>query len=308
MKMRMETQNMIRILGLSILISSLLSLSGCSTPKIEPGAVQTPKSVLIADFPDIHPIATIQVIYKYRPEDYFNGRADGYYVVNGVAPLQPAAPSSAANVNQAVVSQISQSPRPVSVGTGAAAGLAGGLVGALIDASAEETQKRAVEFPNLVKKSIQGDFRIDFLNALRHSLEAKGIKVNIASETRTSQVRLIWPTKNADGSTTAAGQSPQGPAVDADLFVQVAPIALFAAPGPLNSYEREAGVGVAIFDGRTRKFLGWQAFPFKANDSKLQYLTYESLAADVSNAGPALREALLSLVPQVVGVVSGDAR
>ncbi|MFO1251522.1 MAG: hypothetical protein U1E77_10420 [Inhella sp.] len=304
----MVTQKTIKAIGLCILVSSLLSLSGCSTPKIEPGAFHTPKSVLIADFPDIHPIATIRVVYKYRPEDYFNGRTDGYYVVNGAAPLQPATPSSAANINQAVASQISQSPRPVSVGTGVAAGLAGGLVGALIDASAEETQKKAAEFPNLVKKSIQGDFRVDFLDALRHSLEAKGVEVNITSETRNSQVRLIWPTKNTDSTAPGGGQIPDAPAPGADLFVQVAPIALFAAPGPLNSYAREVGVGVAIFDGRTRKFLGWQAFPFKANDSKFQYLTYESLVADVSNAGPALRETLLSLVPQVVGVVSGGAR
>jgi hypothetical protein len=73
----------------------------------------------------------------------------------------------------------------------------------------------------------------------------------------------------------------------------------------VRSYQRQAGIAVAPFDGRTRRFIGWQAFPFTASDSRFEYLKYDSLVSDIDHAAPALSAALLSLVPQVTATISG---
>lgn len=288
-------------------VASLVVFTGCATkPKIETGKFSTPRTVVIADIPDVNPIANIGIFITPWPEPYFSKSADYHFVVNNAAKPLPGVADYTAAANQIVIHQITTAPQPVSVGVGAAMGAAGGLVGALIQANAEATQKKAAEFPNLVRRATpRFDLRTDFMDALRKSLEARNIQVKIISETRNHVPRLYWPAKSDDGKALPTGAFSQSPAVDADLLVQVSPIASYAAPGPLNNYARQVGVGLALFDGRTRKFIGWQAIAFRAPDSNFEYARYDSLAADVANAGPALQRALLSLVPEVASIVSG---
>lgn len=93
--------------------------------------------------------------------------------------------------------------------------------------------------------------------------------------------------------------------VDADILMQVSPVAFYLAPGPLNPYHRAASVGVALYEGRTGRFLGNEVVRFRANDSRFEYMKYDALLGDLDNAAPALRTALLSLVAQVANTVGG---
>lgn len=93
--------------------------------------------------------------------------------------------------------------------------------------------------------------------------------------------------------------------VDADILMQVSPVAFYLAPGPLNPYHRAVGVAVALYEGRTGRFLGNELIRFRPNDSRFEYMKYDELLGDLGNAAPALRTALLSLVPQVANTVGG---
>lgn len=284
---------------------ALLLAAGCATPKIDAAKFAAPRSVVIDDIPDMNLAATIRIVTLNWPKEYFSARYDSFFLLNGAGAKPAAIADNSEQINQIVTNQIVNSPRPVSVGRAGAMGAVGGAVGGLIQGIAEETEKKAGEFPGLLRKTMPGaDLRADFKRALRQSLEAKGITVRIAGETRNLPPRLHWPAKDEKGETLATGALADSPAVDADLLVQVVPIAVYASPGPLNSYSRTVGVGLAMFNGRTRQFIGWQAFRFQA-DGSLTYSRYDSLVADIERAGPALHGALLSLVPQVAEVIGG---
>jgi len=287
-------------------VFALLAIAGCATPKIDAGQYVPPKTVVIADFPDIHPVATIGVYVANWPEVYFSERFDGFYAVNGISPPQAAIADNAQQINQVVTNQIVSSPQPVSIGQAAAIGAIGGLMGAMIQASAEETQKKAANFPELVRKALPGtDLRADLLKAVQDGLESQGVRVRISGDSRHLPLRLRWPANPQRGENLPKGMLLDSSPVDADLLVQIAPIAFYAAPGPLNNYSRVVGITVALFHGRTRQFIGWQAFPFRGGDGDFSYMRYDSLVEDVGRAAPALRYALMSLVPQVVDAISG---
>jgi len=281
-------------------------ISACATPKIDTRSFAKPRSVVIDDFPDISSAAMIGPVVVNWPAPYFSSRFDGYFVLKD--PQQKVGVSDyTETANQVIQNQVATSPRPVSASTAGAMGAAGGFVGGLIQASAEATQKKAVEFPSLVRKSLAAaDLRIDLLSALRSSLEENGIAVRISSESRALPPRMHWPAKSADGEPLPVGSLSASPPVEEDLLIQVSPVAIYSAPGPLNAYGRKVGIGLAMFDGRTRQFIGWQAVYFKSMDGKYQYSTYNSLVADLDKAAPALHDALISLVPEVVKVISGE--
>jgi len=288
-------------------VAAALVLAGCATkPKIEAGSFPTPRTVVIADIPNIVPVATIGAVYPFWPGTFFAGTFDFLFAIDNAAPPLPGVEKYNRVTDQMIIDQIIFSPQPISVGTGAAMAGVGGLVGALIQSSAEETQKKSVEFPGLVLKAVPDfNLRRDFMDALRQSLEAHRIEVKFLTDTRNQVPRLYWPAWNEKGQALITGPFAQSAAMDTDLLVQVVPIAAYVAPGPLNNYVRRVGVALALFEGRTRKFVGWQAFPFDAPDSNFQYARYDSLASDVANAGPALHSALMSLVPDVASAVAG---
>ena len=115
--------------------------------------------------------------------------------------------------------------------------------------------------------------------------------------------RLRWPALDKDGKAWEAGPLANSPAIDVDIVAQVVPMAVYASPGPLNNYNSVVGIGLALYEGRTRKFIGWQAFPSEQN--KLWYARYDALVGDIKNAAPAQRAALMSLVEPVSDAISG---
>jgi hypothetical protein len=286
----------------------MLLLTGCANrPVIESERFAAPKTVVIHDIPDLNPVATIGIVLRFWPQSYFSPGHDRFVTFQGGTPTVVPYPGSGTQelVNQQIVNQIATAPRPMSPGAGAAVGAAGGLVGGLIEFNAAKTEARAAAFPSLVRRATgNADWRTDFVQAVKTGLEGQGVQVTLASETRNMPHRLRWPATDADGKPIPTGALAGSPPIDADLLVQVSPIALYAAPGPLNSYGRVAGVAVALFDGRSRSFLGWQAIPFDPPFGQFSYPTYDELVADLDKAAPALQEALMSLVPQVVAIVS----
>lgn len=262
---------------------SALLLAGCATkPTIEPAKLAKPKSVVIADIPDIRPAAIIQPVLISWPQDYFSHFFDSFFDYG--QEIKPAW----------------QNPGVTPYNQNLTAGV--------IEAGAASTERKAVEFPSLVRSKLPGvDFRADFMRDVRQGLEAKGMQVKVLSDSRTRPVRLRWPApveREFRSSPPGSGEFANTPPVDADLLVQVAPVAIYSSPGPLNSYSIHSGVAVAIYNGRTKEFLGWQAIPYEGNLGN-SYPTYDGLVADIDRAAPALHKAFMSLVPQVVQVISG---
>lgn len=297
--------------------ASLALLAGCvAVPTIDQAKLKPPKTVLIADIPDIKPAANIGMVWSSLPEWYFSSSFDHLFVIRrdaeavpGVAELGAGQAEVENYVAAAAVSathQLNSMPPSSTPGANLASMGVALLIGAMIESSAKETQLKAVEFPGLVQKVTPGiDLRKDFMQALTHSLEARGVQVRIMGQTRTHMPRLFWPAKDEEGKALSVGPFAKSPPVDADLLVQVVPTASYAAPGPLNNYARQVGVGLALFEGRTRKFIGWQAVQLK-KDNRFEYARYDNLAADVANAGPELHRALMSLAPEVAAIISGN--
>lgn len=285
-----------------------LLLAGCAAPLvIDARSLPKPKTVVINDFPDINPAAVIGMAVLRWPQRYFSPEFDGFFVLDvphdGLGTIDYVGSSL-----RTVQNQIVSSPTPVSPGTAASMGLVGGLIGALLQDAAETTQKRAAAFPSLVRQQLApADLRADFLGALRSALEARGIAVRISGDTRALPLRMHWPAMDPHGGKALpVGPLAATPAVDADLLVQVAPVAFYLAPGVLNAYRRKVGVAVAVFNGRTREPIGLQTFEFEPADGKHEYRTYDDLVDDIAHAAPALRTALLSLVPDIARTVAAE--
>ena len=290
-------------LATGLLMAALLS--GCATPTIDQHA--RPRTVAIADFPDARPAAVIGIINSRWPQIFFLGSADPYFVPAGGEFGLPAVDRQV--VGTTVVGALAGRQAARASGTSKAHGTAGGaaaglLVGALIDAGAEATQKKAQRYPEIVQAAMPGmDIRTDVLNAVRSALEAKGIAVSMLADSRNLAPRLRWPATGADGKPIEAGPLAATPPVDVDIVAQIVPMELYASPGPLNNYNSVVGIAVALYEGRTRKFLGWQAF--QSDQNKLWYARFDSLVDDIRNAAPAQHTALMSLIPQVSDAISG---
>ncbi len=228
----------------------------------------------IVDFPDVAPQALIGVYVPYAPgpnQFHFSERADEFFAVPGAAPR---------------VDVISTT---------------GGLIGSI----AAETQKKAQAFDAEVKKLYPDyDLRADFMKALRGALEARGATVSVLGDGRDKAPRLRWPAADAEGNKYPSGSIESAPSVDADLVLQVSPIAMYSSPGPLNNYSLNVTVGIALYNGRTRQFLGRQTLRYVPSDSR-SYARYDSLLEDLRQAAPPLRDGLLMLAPQVADLATG---
>lgn len=245
-------------------------MAGCATvPRIEASNFTKPKTVVIDDFPDLKALATIRIAPFIWPSSYFSPLASDFFEM--VKPL----PVASIPINSLI--------------------------------SREAELERMAQFPVLFRKALHGkNLRQDLLAEIRSRVEAKGVKVIVNDETRDMLPLLRWPMIDVDGLEGWTGPLNKSASVDADFLVQLSPYAIYAAPGPASYFARKAGIAVAIYEGRTRKFVGWQAFPYRAQDSKFEYLTYSSLVENLDQAAPALHSALLSLAPAVANSIIGE--
>jgi hypothetical protein len=259
--------------------------------KIDPAAFPPPKTIVLVDVPRMVPGAQIGVLTMYMPGNYqhhFTERVDRFFEVPAAAPQ----PGDVAR--SAVVSVDNSNPYNQ------------GLIGGMIMSNARETQRRAEGFEGeILKLDPAYDLRASFMSALVARLQANGVEVRVDAEGRGAMPRLRWPALDANGKPWPSGAADSAAAVDADLLVQVCPVAFYQSAGPLNGYKRSATVAVALYEGRTKKFVGRQTVRFVAPDSRFEYYKYDTLLQALPEAAPALREALVSLAAPVADLASG---
>lgn len=315
-----------------LFIAALVLFSGCAThSKIDASKFTPPKTVVLVDIPKMKDMALIGV-YTTTFDFHFSASADPFFVEPpdsanpAILAKVPFAPSGSTSVSQGVAlgavggaiggaavgatipkSSIPGTSRNTAIKKGAAAGAVAGAIGGAIDAMASATQEKAnLQYHNEVMKRLPDfDLGRDFMANLQKTLAAQGISVTLLKSEAIGAPYLFWPAKNDKGEAYRSGTYEGFPAVDADILMQVSPVAFYFSPGPLNAYRRDATVGVALFNGRTKQFLGRQIFAFKAPDSKFEYYSYDGLVNNLSEATPALKDALLSLIPQITDVVNG---
>lgn len=261
---------------LSIFFTMLLT--GCVTqPKLDTSKFERPRSIAIVQPPPSHYAALIsQEVFK--PGMHFTSKGDYFFDVK----------SSSNQVGAVMAVPMSNA----------------GLVGLLIDSHAAKTQNRAQEFhANVLKQNPGVNLAGELTEALRANFVTRGIPATIVTDSSDAVPRLRWaaPGINPLEYPVAAVDRP---AVDADLLLQISPIALYNSPGPLNNYRVEVTVGVALYNGRTKQYLGMETFRFNPKAWDNEFTTYSGLAASIPTAVPAMRAGMLSLAPTISDIVS----
>lgn len=262
-------------------VVSVFMLTGCIThPKFDTNKFERPHSLAIVKPPPSYYAALISEDV-FMPGLHFTPKGDYFFDVKG-----------GANQNGAVM---------------AVPYMGGGLAGALFESHSANTQNRAQEFhANVLKQNPGMNLAGEFTEALRTSFAARGIQTVIVTDSADVVPRLRWsaPELNPLEFPVAAIDRP---AVDADLLLQVSPVVIYNAPGPLNNYRVEASVGVVLYNGRTKQYLGMERFRFNPKAWHNEFATYGGVAGSLTTAVPAMREGLLSLAPTVADVVSKQA-
>jgi hypothetical protein len=302
--------SMSRITSLAVLIA-LTALTACSSaPTIKTEKFTRPQTVAFVESPAMRNAALITAAV-YVPTFHFSPAADYFYLQD---PALTAAgepfPTDYRGTEAATVVSVAALTKVAPFNSGNTAAQVGTafLVGALIDASAADTQKKAANFHEEVLKQIPGlDLRAEFSSALQKSLNGKGIRTFVVKDSINAPVRLRWAAEgvNTNQNPTAATNLPT---VDADLLVQYSPLAIYIAPGPLNNYRVRATVGVALYNGRTKEYLGHQTFAFDPKAWDNEYTTFSELSKNIDKVVAAERTALLSLVPVITEVISNESR
>lgn len=289
-------------------LATIMFLAGCvAQPVIDPKSFPPPKTVVLIDVPKIHPAAVVGVITTTSPGPnwfHFSEKADYYFLAGN--PQGPARADHQTAIAQQTTQQIVSTPTPMPMGQMAGAAFAGAAVGAIIQSSADETFRKSQQFhANILKLYPNYDLRADFMNALVADLKARGIAVTLALEGAAAAPRLRWPATDEQKNVLQTASPGNLPAVDADVLVQLSPVAFYNSPGPLNSYTRNVSVGIAMYNGRSKQFIGRQNVWYAGPSGRFSYSLYDSMVADLKDAAPALREALVSLVPDVADIISG---
>ncbi len=288
-----------------LLVAVALSLGGCLAPLvIDPKSFAPPTTAVIVDIPKLNTTAVIGSVLPSIKGFHFTGNAD-YYFLAGEAQA-PVVPSAMNALNQQSTQQIAQPNGRVTTANIATQALVTSVVGSIIDSGVIETNKKSKAFGSeILKRFPSYDLHADFKGALREGMQARGVRVTISDESVGSAPHLRWPATDQEGKPYPSGDLNGMPAVDADVLIQVSPVAIYQAQSYLGSYHRNVSVGIAIYNGRTKKYIGAQVVRFKAPDSNFEYGRYENLVDDLPAAAPALRDALLSLVPTVADIVTG---
>ena len=291
------------------LLSLLLTACG-SAPTIQTDKFVRPRTVAIVEAPAMRNAALITTA-TYVPTFHFSPTADYFFLLDpsrtmGGEPF----PTGYSGVEAATVVSAVALTKSAPFGNGNAGAQVGAafLVGALIDANAADTQKKAANFSEEVAKQIPNlDLRGEFSSALQQALNAKGIPTVVVKDSINAPVRLRWPAAGVDARLNPIATTDL-PAVDADLLVQYSPLAIYIAPGPMNNYRVRATVGIALYNGRTKEYLGHQTFQFDPKAWENEYTTFAQLALEIGKVVSAERVGLLSLVPEIANVISKERR
>lgn len=185
-------------------------------------------------------------------------------------------------------------------------GAAAGVTGAVLNMQAEKTQKKAANFHDLLSQANpELNFRRDFMDGLISSLEEKGLDVVVLNDQNGNVPYFRWKAPKSDGTSYQQVSQKSLETVGADLLLQVSPIAAYQAGSVLNAYARIATVGVALYNGRTKEFYGYQEFS-SVDGVFTSYHQYDSLVEDIKISGPELYNALMALIPSITSTVTRE--
>jgi hypothetical protein len=273
-------------------------LTGCaSTPVIDKARFARPTSIAIVQPPPMRNFAHVGIFVipdSFAYPRHFSRHFDPYFVTTGPVP-QPARPVIK-GLGGPELAQAAVLGNPATQSVGAAA--VGGMVGGMLQAVEESSAKKALQYDQEVRTRMPDfDLRKDIVSFLKEVLQQRGVAVTVIEADATTGPRLLWPAKGYVGFAEVG--SPDAPAVDADLVLQISPAAYWFAPGLMNNFRRTGSIGVMIYNGRTKEYLGSQVFGYDPPAFDGEYSLYDSLVTDSAGATGAMREGMLSLVPQI---------
>ena len=282
----------------TVISLGLISLAGCATPPvIDTSKIKNVKSVTIVDIPEVRVHALVGQLPNTYGIVHFSDDLAAFYDVEK-ARKTVAIEQANTEIGKAVVeTQIMNTPDTTVVSAGLSGAAAGATAG-LINAMGESANENAANFNEIFEeKNPNLNIRHDFLTGLTKALEGKGIKVYLASDQLSHSPYFRWDAPNKKGASFQQQYPDALPAVDTDILIQVSPIVLFNAQSALNAYARIASVGIAVYDGRTKEFFGYQEL--SSVDGLFDYHVYDNLVKDINVAGPAIHAQLMMLIPAI---------
>ncbi len=261
-----------------------LYITGCAnTLNIERDKITNVKSIAIVNFPEMKPLAMIGSMpeFAYEPDRKI------YHFSDKLSPFF-----------------LSENPKerlpliyPVDFNGDEQTGL--------LIKTAKETDKKSQNFhEELLKANPDLNFRKGFIDELTSSFQDKGINVTLLNDQVKTTPYFRWKAPKPEGGNYLKQFPNDLPAVDADLVVQVCPVIYFQAASALNSYSSFILIGVAVFNGRTKEFYGFQEIGF--SDQFGSYHQYDTLVKDLDKVGPELYRTLLSFIPEINTMILGD--
>lgn len=288
----------------AVLIAALAALlTGCAapTPVIDKARFARPVTVAIVEPPPMrnHALVGMHVLPNWFAHPrHFSPQFDHYFVTTGPATLPGAPAMQKPAAGEVALAIMPATPAMQSV---AGAGAAGAVAG-MLQAGEEISAKKAMQYDQDVRARMPDfDLRKDIVQSLVSALQQRGATVSLIQADASTGPRLRWLAKGHEGFAQAA--SADAPAVDADLVLQLSPVAHWVAPGFMNNFQRTGNIGVVIYNGRTREYLGTQSFFYDSPAFQQQYARYDTLVADTPGATSAMREGMLTLVPQIADAV-----
>jgi hypothetical protein len=280
-----------------ILLALLSSLAGCATPPtIDATKIINAKSVALVNIP---PMRTLALVGNSLPS------REGLYAPFFDLPKRPASPLTSSDM-QATIDSVTASQVAISqtATDAAAAGAVASIAGALLQQQAEKTQKRATNFHEILSEANpELNFSRDFIEGIKTSLESKGLNVIIINDQLNDVPKLRWPTLTSGGPNHINVTDKNLETVDADLLIQVIPVAFYHAPGPLNAFNKLIEATVIIYNGKTMEPYGVQRFG-SADGWFFSYHRYDSLVEDIAVSGPALHDGLMAIIPEITAVIA----
>jgi hypothetical protein len=295
------------IITFIVSLAVLASLGGCfPRPVIDRTAFEPPKSVALVETPPMQ----VGVIFEeqiwldppdHMPQPYFSA-ANARFFGAVTAP----ATSEIDHREQAVtaaVNNLPSMPGGYSASNAATAGVVGGVMGALIEVRARNLRTAAAAVPDAARRSFPDhDDRAAFFGALRKALKERGLDVTPVPAA--GAPRLRWPATDEAARADSPPAQADAPPVDADLLLQVSPVIAYRASGALNPFYLQVGVGVAMFDGRTKRFIGRQNFFHEFADPV--YYSIDQVIEGLPASLPQARRVLQGFVPAVADLAAGS--
>ncbi|PSW74417.1 hypothetical protein C9J41_05970 [Photobacterium sp. GB-50] len=294
----------------------ILLVSGCTTLPVAPLSkenLNNIKSVAIVDFLEMRTHALVGEFMLSMDQQHFTDKQSMYFDLGKeVEPIitQEKKTNATFLPNQTVIENNSsviviENNNSNAIDSGITA-VAASLTAGIINEIGKKTNERASNFNEIYSSTNPKiNLRRDFLNELSSSLKEKGIDVSLLKDQVHSVPYLRWSALDSQGKLFRQRYPNELESVDADLVIQVSPVAIYNAGSALNAYARIVSVNVAIYNGRTKEFYGVKSF-YSVEDNVTGYHTYNGLVENLGEAGKKLHESLLAVVPQISMLINSS--